>query len=457
MKPDVIEHENQYYIRAESSLADARTLVLLHNDTFAVFDPFGDVHSIGLGQQGLFYNEARYLSKLELQVGGHKPLLLSSATTEDNVMLTVDLTNPDTDLPSGELKKGTLHIRRDKFLADGTCFERIALRNFGPNDVDTDVSFAFAADFRDVFEVRGKVRDRRGRILPVSTKRDGLVLAYEGLDRVRRSAVIRCSAASLEVQDDVIRVPVHLEPEKEMAFTLDVICQEQDKSTNRVEFNEALRRVHEERKASPLADFSIYTSNEQFNDWLNRSQSDLSMMLSETEFGLYPYAGVPWFSTVFGRDGIITAMELLWLAPDIAKGVLSYLAATQATSVDPEREAEPGKILHETRKGEMSKLDEVPFGRYYGSVDSTPLFILLAAAYHQRTADSEFLRGIWPNILAALDWVDKFGDCDGDGFVEYAQKNQSGLLQQGWKDSQDSIFHDDGTLATAPIALCEVQ
>jgi glycogen debranching enzyme len=218
-----------------------------------------------------------------------------------------------------------------------------------------------------------------------------------------------------------------------------------------------LLRVHCERNASPLAGVDIYTSNEQFNDWFNRSRADLSMMLARTPFGPYPYAGVPWFSTAFGRDGIITALELLWLAPEVAKGVLSYLAATQATHNDPERDAEPGKILHETRKGEMAQLREVPFGLYYGSVDSTPLFLLLAASYYQRTADAEFLRSIWPNIQAALDWIDRFGDIDGDGFVEYARKTESGLLQQGWKDSQDSVFHSSGALATGPIALCEVQ
>jgi glycogen debranching enzyme len=457
MKPDVIEHENEFYIRAESSLADTRTLVLLHNDTFAVFDRYGDILPVGLGQQGIFHQGTRYVSKFEIDLSGHKPLLLSSMTSEDNVMVTVDLTNPDMELTSGELKRGMLHIRRSKFLADHTCFDRIAVQNFGSEQVEVDLSFTIAADFKDIFEVRGKKRDRRGNDLPLQTEENGLVLAYVGLDQVTRKTMIRCCAASVRIRNERITVPVRLGPGEETEFALDVVCEESDEKANPVRFKEALHTVKTKREASPIAQVGIYTSNEQFNDWLNRSRSDLEMMLGYTEFGPYPYAGVPWFSTVFGRDGIITALELLWLAPEVAKGVLSYLAATQATSLDPEKEAEPGKILHEARKGEMANLGEVPFGRYYGSVDSTPLFVLLAACYYERTVDSEFLRGIWPNILAALDWIDRYGDADGDGFVEYSQKNKAGLLQQGWKDSQDSVFHKDGTLARAPIALCEVQ
>jgi glycogen debranching enzyme len=181
------------------------------------------------------------------------------------------------------------------------------------------------------------------------------------------------------------------------------------------------------------------------------------MMIASTPFGPYPYAGVPWFNTIFGRDGIITALECLWFEPALAKGVLSYLANTQAQSLEPEKDAEPGKILHETRKGEMAELGEVPFSRYYGSVDATPLFVLLAAAYYERTADLEFLNSIWPNIEAALNWIDHFGDQDGDGLIEYSRRSSKGLAQQGWKDSHDSIFHADGNLAEGPIALCEVQ
>ena len=457
---DVIEVDQQFYIRASSALADDRTRVLLNGDTFAVFDRSGDIQPVGFGQQGIFHNETRHLSRLEMRLCGFRPLLLSSTIREDNVLFGVDLTNPDILLESGvSLPRGTIHIYRTKFLTEPICYDQITLTNFSDTSIDIEISFEFDADFADIFEVRGEKRKRRGEKLPQERSRSSITLAYDGLDDIRRSTRVECSIGQCTQFDGGIAVPLHIEARGELSFTLNVVCER--KNPNGIvpmsTYSEALQTMNHMRSTGPLADVDIHTSNEQLNEWINRSRSDLAMMVTQTSHGLYPYAGVPWFSTVFGRDGIITALELLWVVPSIAKGVLTYLAATQATSHDPARDADPGKILHEMRKGEMARLGEVPFGRYYGTVDGTPLFILLAAAYYERTADADYLREIWPNILAALEWIDVYGDADRDGFVEYARQTEHGLVQQGWKDSNDSVFYSDGQLAVGPIALCEVQ
>lgn len=198
-------------------------------------------------------------------------------------------------------------------------------------------------------------------------------------------------------------------------------------------------------------------ANAQFNAWIERSAADLGMLTAGNPEGPYPYAGVPWYSVPFGRDGIITALEYLWADAAMAREVLAFLARTQATERRAEQDAEPGKIVHEMRKGELAALGEIPFGTYYGTIDATPLFIVLAGEYQQRTGDTPTLERLWPALLAALEWIDRHGDLDGDGYVEYRRHSDKGLVNQGWKDSEDSVFHADGSPAHGPIALCEVQ
>ena len=454
----VLVVKDPFYILATSPLADDQDRVLKHGETFAVFDHYGDIKPIGLGEEGLYHEGTRYLSCLLLRLGDDRPLFLSSTVKEDNALLAVDLTNPD--LCDGEkvlLPRGTLHFFRAKFLWEGACYERLRIRNYGPEPATASFSFYFQADFADIFEVRGMHRPRRGRYLDDLREGGTVILRYEGLDGVERRTRLEFEPAPTEVVGAEARYTITLPARGEATFFLTVRCEADGGEVPRLAYENAFAATQDALRSARARVSDVYTSNEQFNDWLNRSLTDIAMMVTDTPHGPYPYAGVPWFSTPFGRDGIITALECLWLNPGLARGVLAYLAATQAHTTNAAQDAEPGKILHEARRGEMAALGEIPFGRYYGSVDATPLFVLLAGAYYERTADREFLESIWPNVEAALRWLDTNGDPDRDGFVEYHRHSPQGLVHQGWKDSHDAVFHADGSPAQGPIALCEVQ
>ena len=259
------------------------------------------------------------------------------------------------------------------------------------------------------------------------------------------------------LSDSTASYAFELQPNESRSIYVTVKCDRGVEETPPLPFRKGLRAAFQEHRTASRGMATITTSNQIFNEVMCRSMADLAMLTTDTPQGPYPYAGIPWYSTTFGRDGIITAMQMLWCDSRIAKGVLRRLAAYQAKDFDPLADAEPGKILHEMRGGEMAALREVPFGLYYGSVDATPLFVMLAGLYTEHTGDIETLRELWPNIEAALGWIDGPGDPDRDGFVEYHRADENGLVNQGWKDSHDAIFHADGSLAQGPIALCEVQ
>ena len=455
---DIVEIDQQYYILATSSLADEQDRVLKHGDSFALFDRYGDVKPVGLGEEGLYHDGTRYLSRFLLRMGRTRPLLLSSTVKEDNAQLAVDLTNLDiSDGSTVLVPRGTLHLARTTYLWNGVMYQRICLRNYGLVKISATVMLTFGADFVDIFEVRGTPRAARGLRLPTEVTADTAVLGYCGLDNVERRTRIRIAPPPAELDSGEARLEVELEPDAEASYEVTIACEAGVAAPQPLRFSTGLDRVSESLRARRADACHVYTSNEQFNDWLGRSLADLTVMLSDTPYGPYPYAGVPWYSTPFGRDGLITAFECLWTNPSIAGGVLSYLAARQASEVIPERDAEPGKILHEVRGGEMAALGEIPFGCYYGSHDATPLFVMLAAAYYRRTGDRVALERLWPHVLRALEWIERYGDRDGDGFVEYQRQGEQGLVHQGWKDSQDSVFHWDGRLAEGPIALVELQ
>jgi glycogen debranching enzyme len=452
------EKEDPHQIVATSSLSLSGARVLKHADTFAVFDRYGDVRPTELGAEGLYHEGTRHLSRLRVLLDGERMLLLSSNVRDDNVLLAVDTMSPDLCRDGNQpIAHGTLHMLRTKFLWQGVCYEQLTLTNFGPQAIEFDLRVDVFADFVDVFEVRGTRRAQRGVVHPPRREGDWTLLSYTGLDQIQRRTRVGFSPTPQLHDADGVGFRITLASKESKNIALTIACESGAETAPMLTFDDAYANA-----AGVFADLesreaSVFTSNEQFNDWTKRSIADLRLMITQTRFGPYPYAGVPWFSTPFGRDGLITAFAALWQCPDLARGVLSFLAAMQATEVDPERDAEPGKILHELRQGEMANLREVPFGRYYGSVDSTPLFVMLAAAYHDHTGDTETLRSLWPHIELALGWLEKHGDLDGDGFVEYGRRSTEGLIQQGWKDSHDSVFHADGVLAEGPIALSEVQ
>jgi glycogen debranching enzyme len=468
--PNKIQIGDKWYVAATSAGADEQPLVLKHDHTFAMFDRYGDVAALMPGKQGLYHKDTRFLSHQEFTVDGGRPLHLGSSVQGSNSLLVVDLMNPDRpaqgDRPA--LAKGTVHIFRAKLLWHSCCHEHVRLTNHGSEPVRLRVEFSFDADFVDLFEVRGMKREQRGERLPPEIHGGAVVLPYRGRDaRLRRS---RIEFAPQPLALDVGRATydVNLDPGSEHHIYCNVSCEcecegkdegepPSEPQPSRISYMQALGENDAYRKVWLGGHCGVVTSNPLMNLWLDRSAADLAMLTTALPTGPYPFAGVPWYSTTFGRDGILTALECLWADPTLARGVLAFLASTQATEMDPQNDAEPGKILHEARQSEMARTREIPFGRYYGSVDATPLFLVLAAAYWRRTGDTEFVRSIWPNVLLALEWIDRYGDADGDGFVEYARRSDEGLVQQGWKDSHDSVFHADGRLAEPPIALCEVQ
>lgn len=465
MAKEIIHVDDGFYIHSRSSRIDDRTRVLKQGDTFAVFDRFGDIELFGTGELGVFHHDTRFLSSLTLKLGNERPLLLSSTIKDDNAMLAIDAMNAD--IMSGDdvaIPRGTLHIFRGKFLWNGTCYERVRIHNYAGREVALSLEFQFDTDFADIFEVRGSTRVRRGQRRPATAQPASISLVYDGLDGCSRCTHLAFDPPPDHLTPTSARYDMRIPPGADQEYRFAVACQsalqaDSDPCPTAIwprhdtAMQEVLRSLNDVRTVEP----TIIGSNEQFNDWLNRSIADLHMMRTDTAHGPYPYAGVPWFCTPFGRDGIITALECLSFYPDLARGVLTYLAAHQAGEASATDDAEPGKILHETRAGEMAMLGEVPFRHYYGTIDATPLFAMLAGAYYERTGDVAFARSIWPHVERALGWIDNYGDVDGDGFVEYARKTPQGLLNQGWKDSQDSVFHEDGTLAEGPIALCEVQ
>jgi len=448
--------EAPFYIPSTGPTTRPRR-ALKYGDTFIVLDSHGDIGASPGGPDGLFHADTRFLSRLAFTLNGEQPLLLGSNVRDDNALLSIDLTNPDTYIGDQlVLAKDTVHIVRTVFVWHETVYQRLAIRNYGDHPIDLNLTFCFDSDFSDLFEVRGLRRPRRGTIGRSAVDRDRATLSYQGIDGRLRRTFIAFDPAPSTLQPKLASYRFSLAPGRMKPIFLTSSC-DRETAPNPKPFARVLHAASRELRSATQNTTTVETANDIFNEVLCRSMADLCMLVTDTPEGPYPYAGIPWYSTTFGRDGIITALQMLWFRPSVARGVLRRLAAFQAKAEDASADAQPGKILHEMRFGEMAVLREVPFGLYYGSVDATPLFVVLAGLYAERTGDYQTITELWPAIEAALAWIDGSGDPDQDGFVEYRRATETGLANQGWKDSHDAIFHADGRLAEGPIALAEVQ
>jgi glycogen debranching enzyme len=457
MPSERIRIGDDYYLLASALAPRGRRLLLNHGDSFAIFDEAGDIPLAGIQTYGLFCRGTRFLDRLELRLNGEFPLLLSAAPTDDGSELVSYLSNPD-ERRGREVVvlRDTVAVHRDKTLADGALFERLQLHNYGSTAMTVRLTVCFRADFADIFELRGVERRQRGGYAPATIEGDCVRLSYCGLDEVRREVQLRFAPSDWHLEDGRAELVLELAPGRTARAEIAIRCRSSDEPSEPLDrFDDALAVVREERRECSELFPVVYTDNEGFNDWLNGSLRDLALLRIVLPTGSYLTAGIPWFATVFGRDGLLTSLETLAFAPELAAGTLRTLAALQGRESDPQRDEEPGKILHELRHGEMAATGEVPFGRYYGSVDATPLFLALLASYAERTDDLGLVEELWPAALAALAWVD--AHLDRRGYLTYARRTPRGLINQGWKDSHDSIAHADGRLAEPPIALCEVQ
>jgi len=426
--------------------------VLKDGDSFVVADTYGDIAGSG---DGFFLEDTRLLSCYYLLLGGERPTLLSSAVSRDNVFFTAHATNrPLPPLGDESLPQGVVHIERRRLLWDGLLRESITLRNYGVAVTRLQLTLAYAADFSDTFEVRGERRSRRGEFLPAKVQGKEAELGYRGLDGVERRTRVVFSIQPTAIDEERCRFDLVLNGREDVVLYVNI--GPAALAPTRAQFRAASAAARRSMRTRQRAGARVRTSARQFQAWLDRSEADLALLTTALPTGPYPYAGIPWFSTPFGRDAIITALQTLWLKPSLARGVLAYLASHQARETSAFHDAEPGKIMHELRKGEMTAMGELPFGRYYGGVDTTPLFVALAAAYARRTADRSFIVDLWPALVAATAWILCNASRHG-GFLSYARAQASGLANQGWKDSHDAIFHEDGRTPEGPIALVEVQ
>ncbi len=439
---------------------EVEKLVLKEDEAFLYTDSEGNIPQGNPFGLGFYHNDTRFLSTFEIFLEGKKPLLLSSSAGLDYRSF-IELTNPDIRAEEGiVVPQDTLNIRRLRTINEN-LYERVRVKNYNQFPVEVVLQMIIGADFFDIFEVRGLRRNRRGQVL--KPKYDGrfLSLAYVGLDDVFRQTKIEFFPKPTLIQTGpagaTVSYQLSFKPRETKVINLTfkpIVGTERRRSLS---FDTVSSMLHRSYQTWETDSTKINTDNELFNSVLERGQRDVRQLLTETPDGTTMAAGVPWFVAPFGRDSLITCLQMMMLNKQPAYETLKMFAALQGTTDDGWRDEEPGKIMHEIRHGELASLNEIPHTPYYGTVDATPLFLILVYELFKWTGDAELLNLLKDNIDRALAWIDEYGDADGDLFVEYKRRSARGLIHQGWKDSAGSVAHKDAVPADPPIALAEVQ
>ncbi len=460
----VVKVGSDYYVLASSLASRRSNQVLANGQSFAVFEAAGDIIDSPLEAFGFFSSDTRHLSRFEMQIAGATPYFLNSYLSDDRAQFRATLTNPDLGKRHSPdwLPRNSIRVDRGWVLDGDALYHQLSLRNYGAA-VEIEIDFFYGVDFADVFEVRGLHRARRGQMLNPSVEGNRVELRYRGLDNLTRSTelLFDCAPHRIEAQRAVFVQRLKSGENRKLECRITAGGKSPSNSARVSDGARNFSAAVKERQ-SELSRFrngwaSISASDSEFESMIRRSVVDLTSIVTRTDGGAFIMAGVPWFATLFGRDSIITALSILPFHPEIATRTLRTLAKLQGDTVNEARDEQPGKIVHEIRSGEMAATGEVPFGRYYGSVDSTPLFLWLYGRCVGSTGDLALANELWPNVERAIEWIERWGDRDGDGYVKYLRETPRGLDNQGWKDSADAIFHHDGELARPPIALAEVQ
>ena len=428
-----------------------------------MFSISGDIAGSPLEALGFYHRDTRHLSQFELTVAGQAPHLLNSYLSDDRVQLRVNMTNPDFRVVngSGRLRRDDLQIQRSWLLGDPVVLHRLVIHNFSGQHLRLSVEIGFNVDFSDLFEARGLRRVRHGAHAAPKVQGNQVRFTYKGLDNVERRTIVEFSRKPRVLDPRHAEFIIDMDPRGGFEIETYVTAEQASEKPllhRRERSFEHVLRTREAEVGMLRSDAAVISAgNKLVQSLLEASCTDLISLTSVHGRRSFIMGGIPWFATLFGRDSIITSMSMLPFMPGLAERTLRTLASLQGKTVDPSRDEQPGKIIHEIRSGETAATGEIPFGHYYGNIDGTPLFVWLYSKYVFSTGDLKLAEDLWSNVESALAWIENYGDRDGDGFVEYFCETPRGLANQGWKDSSDSISHADGRLADAPIALCEVQ